>query len=115
MTKITLTLIILFNCITFAQNSKLQFAKTYLEAGKYEDAARMYKELYDSDSKNMEYFSGLVQSYNSLNKHKELIPIVEKQLKNQYYYILDVFLGELILKVDPSATSTRTSPKRARR
>lgn len=100
MTKITLTLIILFNCITFAQNSKLQFAKTYLEAGKYEDAARMYKELYDADSKNMEYFSGLVQSYNYLNKHKELIPIVEKQLKNQYYYVLDVFLGELILKVE---------------
>lgn len=100
MTKLPLLLFIILLCNAFSQNSKLQFAKSYFEAGQYEDASRIYKELYDSDNKNFEYFSGLAQSYNYLNKHKELIPIVEKQLKFQYNSLLDVFLGELFLKVE---------------
>lgn len=100
MTKLSLILIIFINSFTFAQNPKLEFAKSYFEAGKYEDAGRIFKELYDTDNNNMDYFSGLVQSYNYLNRHKELVPIVEKNLKNNYHFLLDVFLGELYLKVE---------------
>lgn len=100
MSKLSLLLIFLFNCFIFAQNPKLEFANSYLEAGKYEEAGRIFKELYDSDNKNLDYFKGLVQSYNYLNKHKELIPIVEKQLSVNNHFVLDVFLGELYLKVE---------------
>lgn len=98
MAKTLYFLIIFIPIILFAQNPKYDFAKSYLENGQYEDAARLFKDLYDESPNKIEYFAGLVESYRLLGKNAELIPIVNKQLKRDYHHVLDALLGELYYK-----------------
>jgi predicted Zn-dependent protease len=98
MSKIALFLILFSFSIVFSQDPKYDFAKSYLENGQYEDAARLFKELYDSNPNKIEYFYGLIDSYRNLGKNAELIPLIDKQLKKQYHFVLDVLLGEMYYK-----------------
>lgn len=98
MSKIILFLILINFSVVFSQDPKYDFAKSYLENGQYEDAARLFKELYDSNPNKVEYFYGLVDSYRNLGKNAELIPLIDKQLKKQYHFVLDVLLGEMYYK-----------------
>lgn len=98
MAKTLYFLIIFIPMVLFAQNPKYDFAKSYLENGQYEDAARLFKDLFDESPNKIEYFSGVVESYRQLGKYSELIPIVNKQLKKSPHFLLDALLGELYYK-----------------
>lgn len=98
MSKLIIFLLILISTVVYSQDPKYDFAKSYLENGQYEDAARLFKELYDDNPNKIEYFSGLVDSYRNLGKNAELIPVINSQLKKKYNFLLDVILGEMYFK-----------------
>jgi tetratricopeptide (TPR) repeat protein len=80
------------------RQQKLQLAQSYESAGKYEDAARLYKELYDSRPQEMDYFSGVVRTYKALNKFSELLPIVKDYLNLNESPQIYALYGELLWK-----------------
>ena len=99
MSKITLILLFLFANLLLANDPKYDFAKSYLENGQYEDAARLFKDLYEQNPDKVEYFSGLIESYRKIGKHKELIPVINRKLDKEYHYVLDALLAEMYYKV----------------
>ncbi len=65
---------------TYAQNvedKKYSFAKSFEQAGDYETASRMYKELFESNPQNKDYFDAVVRTYKGLFKFSELKPLIE--------------------------------------
>lgn len=65
--------------ISNAQNPKAKLAEGYLKSADYENASRLYFELYQSDKKNINYFDGLVKSYKAQNKFKDLLEIAKSR------------------------------------
>ena len=59
-------------------SEKYRIAQAYERTGDLRNAARLYQELYASQSSNDTYFGGVVRSLTGLGQFAALIPIVEK-------------------------------------
>jgi len=82
---IILSLVVLSVNTSLSQNAnkqKLQYAQTFEQSGDFKTAARIYKELFDSNPKNDEYFNGVVRNFKAQSKYSELLPVVESYIKN---------------------------------
>lgn len=63
------------------ENRRYMLAKGYEESGDFKNAARVYKELYDSDPGSNTYFEGVRRTYMGLLRYAELLPIVEARVR----------------------------------
>jgi len=59
----------------------IKAAQRYERLGRYEDAARIYKDLYRENPDNPIFFNGLKRTYLQLKRYNELIALIEKGLK----------------------------------
>ncbi|MFH1051583.1 MAG: tetratricopeptide repeat protein [bacterium] len=75
---------------------KFEYAKTFEQSGDFETAARIYKELFESNQKNEDYFNGYVRTSKALNKFSEVLPVVESFMKNKKSVALYVLYAELL-------------------
>ena len=57
---------------------KFEYAKTFEQSGDFETALRIYKDLFEANPKNEDYFFGYVRTGKALNKFSELLPVAEK-------------------------------------
>jgi tetratricopeptide (TPR) repeat protein len=83
---IFIMLILMMDLNLFSQGDsrqKYEYAKTFEQSGDYETSSRIYKDLLDNNPRNEEYFWGYVRTSKALNKFSELLPIVERYLKNK--------------------------------
>ncbi len=96
MRLINIALILIFSLNTFSQVSKQKerLASSYESSGDFENAARLYLEIYKSE-KNQHNFNNLARNYLYLNQYSDLLEIAETHIedfKNGMNYNL---LGEL--------------------
>jgi len=75
---------------------KFDYAKAIEQTGDYETASRIYKELFDANNKNEEYFFAYIRTAKALNKFSELLPVVEKFLKQKENIPLLVLYADLL-------------------
>ncbi len=75
---------------------KFEYARTFEQSGDYETASRIYKELNEANPKNEDYFNGYVRTAKALNKFSELLPVVEKFLKQQQSSSTMIIYAELL-------------------
>lgn len=76
----------MMNLNVFSQGDsrqKYEYAKTFEQSGDNETASRIYKELFVNNQRNEDYFWGYIRTSKALNKFSELLPVVEKYLKNK--------------------------------
>lgn len=85
--------IALFFCIsaTYAQNDAL--AKNYFEQGQFEKSLRIYEKLNKENPYRLDYFMGMVESLQQLEKFKEAEHLIKAKLDNgrnfpQLYVVL---------------------------
>lgn len=80
-------------------SEKYRLAESFEKSGDFQNASRLYYELYLLDKRNKNYFAGVVRTYKAQNNFSALIPIVEEQIvfnKNSENYSL---LGELLWRI----------------
>jgi tetratricopeptide (TPR) repeat protein len=68
--RLIVFLFIFFSVNIYAQDDI--FAKDYFENGEYEKALIEYKKLYDKSPNNIDYINKLIESYQQLEKYKEV-------------------------------------------
>ncbi len=62
------------------QLMKLRLAQSYEQAGNFEQALRLFNELYTKDSSNVVYFDGMRRSYLQLKKYDEAAALIRRRL-----------------------------------
>lgn len=70
--------------ILYSQNvekQKYEYAKSFEQSGDFETSGRIYKELFDINPKNTEFFQGVVRTYKGLSKFTELLVVVREYVK----------------------------------
>ncbi|MFP4369169.1 MAG: tetratricopeptide repeat protein [Candidatus Kapaibacterium sp.] len=96
---IVFTLLMITSRVSYSQNDidnrKLRMAETYENAGDYDDAARLYKEVLDNSPGNEIAFQGYARSYIAQNKYSEIIPTAEEFVKIKPKPYSLALLGEL--------------------
>lgn len=96
--KILIIITIILNSNLFSQNineQKYKLAKSFEDNGKFEESLRLYKEIFQIDSDNLKYFSGIVRSYKGQNKYSELLEFVLKHKNKFKSPEISILLGEL--------------------
>ncbi|OGU13491.1 MAG: hypothetical protein A2X61_11600 [Ignavibacteria bacterium GWB2_35_12] len=81
-----------------AQNSyeqKYQLAEAYEITGDFENASRLYYEIYKITPKNKRYLNAVVRSYKALHQYSNLLSIIQEHLKIEKTPDLIVLYGEL--------------------
>ncbi len=63
------------------QNAEYRLAQSYERMGMYENAARRYRRLFDSEPANASFYNALKRTLERLNQYDELIAVVEKRLQ----------------------------------
>ncbi len=63
-----------------ADDRKFALAMSYEESGAYDDASRLYLEIYNNNKKNDEYFGGVERTYRALNRFGELLEITKERI-----------------------------------
>ena len=84
------------------KNRQESYAQAYLKNGNFEDAARIYTELFNEFPKETKYFRGLVSSLKPLNRFNELIPYTLKYIEYDNDPTVKIFLGELYWRIGKS-------------
>lgn len=87
----------LINC-AFAQSSteqKFQLAQVYEKNGDFENASRLYYEIYKITPKNGRYYDGVVRSYKALHQYSSLLSIIQEHLKIEHTADVVILAGEL--------------------
>ncbi|MBI5324648.1 MAG: tetratricopeptide repeat protein [Ignavibacteriae bacterium] len=82
----------------YAQNSsvqKYQLAEAYEKTGDFENASRLYYEIYKITPKNKKYLDAVIRSYKVLHQYSALLSIIEEHLKIQQSADLIILSGEL--------------------
>jgi tetratricopeptide (TPR) repeat protein len=67
----------------FAQQDvgmKLSLAQSYEQAGDFENAAKLYETLYETDPQNMHFISSLYRVYTQLKNYAALIDVLENRI-----------------------------------
>ena len=74
---------ILFLHVGFAQKptEKYKLAQSFEKGGDLKNAERIYRELYDANPSNEDYFNAVIRCNKQLNQFQEIIPVVEKQIR----------------------------------
>jgi len=78
-----MAILILFgNTSMYSQQrmDKYQLAMTYEEQGDFRNAARIFQELYAESPGQFKYFQGVARSLTALQRHIELMPLIEVEL-----------------------------------
>lgn len=101
-------ILLIFSLLTFSQNKKLQFAESYYESGDYENAARLFLELLESDKDNPQYFDGVFKTMYSMSKFSELLPIAQEFAKEVNDPRIDAKVGDLQWKSGNSGAAIET-------
>lgn len=78
----------------YGEDTKYRFGESYEMSGDYENASRIYKELFDQNPRR-QYFDALLRTYISLNKYKEIYEIGVKFFEKNKYPEIYIGLGEL--------------------
>ncbi len=81
---------------------KVQLADSYESNGEYENAGRIYKELFQANQKNPNILEGLVRNYKKINKQSELLLIVKDYALNNQNVANCNLLAELYWKTGNS-------------
>ncbi|MDH4069650.1 MAG: tetratricopeptide repeat protein [Ignavibacteria bacterium] len=82
-----------------AADQRIRLAQTYERAGRYEEAIRLYSELYGEDSTNVVYFDGLRRMYLQLKQHEEAIRLIrQRRAANPGDISLTAQLGSVLYK-----------------
>lgn len=68
-------------CLAQPTTDKYQLAITFEQQGDYRNAARLFQELYASNTGNIKYFQGVARSLSALQRHAELLPLIELELR----------------------------------
>ncbi|MDC1067625.1 tetratricopeptide repeat protein [Candidatus Kapabacteria bacterium] len=93
-----LSIFILLTSLVFTQDKKYEFAKSYLDNGQFEDAARLFNELYLENPNDQKVVEGLISSLYSTNKYSELLPILEKYSPTTKDPGIEALLGDVYWK-----------------
>lgn len=91
-------IIIFLPILAFSQQryQKIKTAQRYERLGRYEDAAEIYKGLYQENPDNPIFFNGLKRNYLQLKRYDELITLIEKGLKRSpRNFQLRISLGDV--------------------
>ncbi len=79
--------IILFSCPSFAQDQsyeqKFQMAMNFERIGDWENAVKLYEELYRKNVSNIVIYDALLRSYDQLKRYDDAIIIIKTQLKTR--------------------------------
>ncbi len=77
-------------------SQKYKLARSFEQSGDYENASRLYLELYQADKSNKEYFDSYVRVMQAQDKNIELLDFVEQHLKISKTYGNYILYGELL-------------------
>ena len=80
---ILLIILILAFQSLFAQQDigmKLSLAQSYEQAGDFENAAKLYETLYETDPQNMHFINSLYRVYTQLKNYAALIDVLEDRI-----------------------------------
>lgn len=86
MKKIILIILIFSSiCAINAQvrnlDNKFRMAQVYESSGDWDNAVKIYEELYAADSLNVVFFDALMRGYDQLKRYSDAIQIINRQLK----------------------------------
>lgn len=82
-----------------AQTERFQLAQSYENAGDYEESGRLYKELFDEQKSNVQYFESYLRAYKALHKYSELIEDVKTFIEKHPQIKYRSVLAELYWKI----------------
>lgn len=110
MAKLFLTLLLAFLTLgapqlTAQDSQKFRLAQSYEETGDYENASRLYMELYESDKNSTAYFDGVRRTLMSQSRFSALIPVVEERLQKKPVPELYALLGNLHWKTGKTSSA----------
>ena len=81
---VSLAVVIILSSVSSSQEPihtpKFKLAESYEKAGKYEEAARLYEDLYQGQPGNHVYFEGLSRVYLKLKRYNDAISLLQKRL-----------------------------------
>lgn len=80
----------------FNLSEKIKLAETYEKNGDYQNAARLWKEMYDIRPERDEFFYGVIRTNKAMNQFKDLIPFIENHLKIKQSSSLYALYGEIL-------------------
>lgn len=93
MRKILYSLIFLLSAAAFSQSEAL--AKNYFDQGEFEKALQIYEKLNEQNPHRLDYFLGVVKSYQQLEKFQEAERLLKSKVQNlQNYPQLYIELGQ---------------------
>ncbi len=97
--SILIALFLVFINDVFSQynlTEKIKLAETYEKNGDYQNAARLWKEMYDIRPEREEFFYGVIRTNKALNQFKDLIPFIENHLRIKKSASLYALYGEIL-------------------
>lgn len=90
-------LIFLFTQVGYSQSvqdRKIALAQSYERSGQYDDAIRIYKEIYTNDKHYDSAFEGLVRCYKSRSMNTEQLQLLEDRITFDKRAVIYILLGE---------------------
>lgn len=95
---ITLFIFLSLNLLNGQYNltEKIKLAESYEKNGDYQNASRIWRELYDIRPERDEFFYGVIRTNKALNQFKQLIPFIENHLNIKKTSSLLALYGEIL-------------------
>lgn len=95
---ITLFLLFSFGFLHSQYNftEKIKLAESYEKSGDYQNASRLWRELYDIRPERDDFFYGVIRTNKALNQFKDLIPFIENHLNIKKTSSLLALYGEIL-------------------
>lgn len=84
---------------TSAERERYQLAQSYENSGNYEEAGRLYKELFYEQKSNVLYFDSYLRAYKELHKYSELIEDVKTFIEKHPLIKYRSVMAELYWKI----------------
>lgn len=114
--KLFIVVILSFICFNTSysqhtERSRFNLAQSYERSGSYDNAARIYEDLYREKPFNDNYFYGVVRTYKARNMFASLLPIVENHMKKYKEAPIYILLGEIQWKTGNSADANASWDK----
>jgi len=108
--KVVLCLVAVFACASVApaqtknQDPKIRLAQTYEQAGKCEEAAKIYEELRATEPTNIVFFDGLRRMYLQLKRYDDAVALLRDRLASHPADVtLRAQLGSVLYKAGREA------------
>jgi tetratricopeptide (TPR) repeat protein len=107
----TTILLVIISSFAFSQGKKYEFAKSYLENGQFEDAARLFGELYSENPDNENITEGLLSSYYALNRFSDMLEPLKIYSEKKNDPSLYALLGDIYWKTSKEDLARQTWEK----